>query len=427
MLRKCDSRKSKKMPETERKGFHFILFMHTIVEKGVDYMSLKQFTTTDFQRQWLERLQGERENFAEHADYNDRHSSFPHRNVQTLVELGYTTLTLPKEYGGGGISATDHALFQEMIGSMDGATALAIGWHQAVVGEIYTTRLWTEEQLTSFAKLLKEGALVNRAMSEARTGSPARGGRPGTNAVRSENGWVLNGRKIFTTMSPALTHFLVSAWVEENNAIGTFLVPSHAEGLSIDETWDVVGMRASESHDLVLEDVYVEDIALVEPTPPERKGVVNPWALHTPACYLGIARAARDYAVNFSLHHKPNSIDTTISELPNVREHIGQMEWRLQSARNTLYNVAAMCDDDRRDSITTELAAAKHIVTNLAVDIVDRAMRLVGGSSLQMKSPLQRYYRDVRAGLHNPPMDDMVIQMLAAKALEKNDKVDDYR
>jgi len=389
-------------------------------------MSLKQFTKTDFQRQWLKRLQAERENFAEYADYNDRNASFPHRNVQTLVEMGYTTLTLPKEYGGGGITATSHALFQEMIGSMDGATALAIGWHQAIVGEIYTTRLWTEEQLSSFAEELKNGALVNRAMSEARTGSPARGGRPGTTAVRSGDGWKISGRKIFTTMSPALTHFLVSAWIEETETIGSFLIPADLEGVSIDETWDVVGMRASESHDLVLEDVYVEDAALVEPTPPEYKGVVNPWALHTPACYLGIARAARDYAVEFSLNHKPNSIDTTISELPNVREHIAQMEWRLQSARNTLYNVAAMCDDDRLDSITTELATAKHIVTNLAVEIVDRAMRLVGGSSLQMKSPLQRYYRDVRAGLHNPPMDDMVMMQLAAKALEKHDKVDEF-
>ena len=77
---------------------------------------------------------------------------------------------------------------------------------------------------------------------------------------------------------------------------------------------------------------------------------------------------------------------------------------------------------DQRKLLNQELGAAKHIVTNAAIRIVDQAMRLVGAKSLDLSNPLQRYYRDVRAGLHNPPMDDMVISKLAHAAIEDMNK-----
>lgn len=76
-------------------------------------------------------------------------------------------------------------------------------------------------------------------------------------------------------------------------------------------------------------------------------------------------------------------------------------------------------DPARQGLITNEMAVAKHTVTNLAIEIVDKAMRVVGAKSLQLTNPLQRYYRNVRAGLHNPPMDDMTIIKLATAAIEQ--------
>lgn len=75
-------------------------------------------------------------------------------------------------------------------------------------------------------------------------------------------------------------------------------------------------------------------------------------------------------------------------------------------------------DEDRQRDITNEALVAKHIVTNSAITVVDKAMRLVGAKSLQLTNPLQRYYRDVRAGLHNPPMDDLTILKLAQTAIQ---------
>ena len=69
--------------------------------------------------------------------------------------------------------------------------------------------------------------------------------------------------------------------------------------------------------------------------------------------------------------------------------------------------------------MTNELGAVKYTITNSAIDIVDKAMRIVGAKSLQRQNPLQRYYRDVRAGLHNPPMDDVTILKLAQTAIQK--------
>ena len=383
-------------------------------------VSKSLFVKTDAQKEWLERLAEYKDSFQRYSKEVDEQSRFPKENVEALVKLGYTKLTVPKEYGGEGLRVTDMVLLQETIASYDSSTALAIGWHQSVVGELYESKLWEESKLDLFAQEILKGALVNRAASEAQTGSPTRGGRPGTSAVKKDGKWVITGQKTFTTMSPVLTHFLVSAWVEEKEAIGFFLIDRDSKGLSIKETWDVIAMRGTESHDLILDHVEVAEEQFVELNQGPRGNKINGWLLHIPACYLGIAQAARDYAVQYATEYSPNSIQGTISELPNVQSLIGQMDLELMKARHFLYSVAEAYDDEaRRPLLTNELGVAKHIVTNSAITIVDKAMRIVGAKSLQLSNPLQRHYRDVRAGLHNPPMDDMTISKLAQAAINQ--------
>lgn len=383
-------------------------------------MSKVLFVKTAEQKEWLIKLNQLKQSFQTFSKEVDEKSRFPKENIEALVNLGYTKLTLPKEYGGNGHGVYDMVLLQETIASFDSATGLSIGWHQGVVGELYGKKLWQEDHLQTFAKKINNGALVNRAASEDQTGSPTRGGKPTTTAVKKDGKWVITGRKSFTTMSPVLTHFLTSAWVEEKEGIGFFLIDRNSNGLSIDETWDVIAMRGTESHDLVLDGVEVPDVCFVEFNNGQRGNQINGWLLHIPACYLGIAQAARDYAVKYSTEYSPNSIKGTISDLPNVQNLIGQMDLELMKARHFLYSVAEAYDDtSRRPLLTNELGVAKHIATNSAITIVDLAMRLVGAKSLQRSNPLQRYYRDVRAGLHNPPMDNMTISKLAQTAISE--------
>jgi alkylation response protein AidB-like acyl-CoA dehydrogenase len=377
------------------------------------------FVKTDLHREWLQKLNEAGPEFSSRSAEIDEQSKFPKENVNTLVQLGYTSLPVPKAYGGKGIGIYDMVLFQETIASHDSATGLSIGWHMGVTGELYEKKLWDDTMLDFFAKEALKGALINRAVSEALTGSPTRGGRPGTTAVKKDGRWEISGRKTFTTMSPALTYFLTSAWIEEKNAIGFFLLHKDLDGLSIEETWDVISMRGTESHDLVLDRVTVDESMLVEINEGPRGNNINGWVLHIPACYLGIAQAARDYALRFALEYSPNSIQGTISELPNVQRLIGEIDLELIRMRHFIYSVAEAYDDEkRRPFITNELGAVKYTVTNAAIAIVDKAMRIVGAKSLQRQNPLQRYYRDVRAGLHNPPMDDMTIHKLAMGAIQ---------
>lgn len=136
---------------------------------------------------------------------------------------------------------------------------------------------------------------------------------------------------------------------------------------------------------------------------------------------MGIAQAAQDYAITFAKDYSPNSIKGAIIDLPNVQQKIGEMEFELMRARHFLYSVANKWDeanDDTRSGMQPELGAVKLAVTNAAITVVDLAMRVAGARSLSVKNPLQRYYRDVRAGLHNPPMDDMTIQALAKNAIK---------
>ena len=145
------------------------------------------------------------------------------------------------------------------------------------------------------------------------------------------------------------------------------------------------------------------------------------WLLHIPACYLGIAHAARSFAIRFATEYRPNSLPGPIAELPHIQQQIGSMEEELSVARTYMYALADRWDrlPEQRAAMRPEFGVAKKLAVGSALAVVDQAMRIVGGASLSRALPLERYYRDVRAGLHNPPMDDAVTRMLAQRALQE--------
>ncbi|MEH7333458.1 acyl-CoA dehydrogenase family protein [Neobacillus drentensis] len=357
--------------------------------------------------------------FINRAHQVDIEGSFPFENIQDLKNSGYTSLTVPQKYGGEEISLYELIRLQEVIAEGDGATALSIGWHMGILLNLGEKEPWDEVIFRVLCEKVKQGALINSAQSEPMTGSPTRGGRPETSAQKSGNNWLIHGRKTFTTMSPVLDYFIVSAAIKDSNEIGNFLIPRSANGVNIEETWDSIALRGTGSHDLVLKNVMIPNENFVEQVRPESKRA-NGWLLHIPACYLGIAKAAKRYAIQFAENYAPNSIQGTIIDLPNVQQKIGEIELKIMQSEYFLYSVAKQWDvsnEQERNKMGPILGAAKLTVTNSAISIVDLAMRIVGAKSLSLQNPLQRYYRDVRAGLHNPPMDDMTIQLLAKHSI----------
>jgi len=372
------------------------------------------------QKDTYEKLLPLVEKFKKRAFKIDEEGTFPFENIQELKEAGYTRLSLESKYGGDELRLYDFLLFQELIAQGDASTALSIGWHMGITMDLCEKQPWNQQMLDFIFKEIEKGALINTAATEPKTGSPTRGGKPETTAVKTKKGWQINGRKTFTTMSPVLNYFLVKASIEGEEEIGLFLIPRETSGLSIEETWDMIAMRGTGSHDLVLENVDIEHDFLVERLGGFKKNEPSGWLLHIPACYMGTAIAARDYAVAFAKEYSPNSIEGTISELPNVQRLVGEMELELMQARHFMYSVASKWDETSdRSALAGELAAVKHVVTNSACTVVDKAMRIVGARSLQRSNPLQRYYRDVRAGLHNPPKDDMTVINLAKQAFTR--------
>jgi alkylation response protein AidB-like acyl-CoA dehydrogenase len=384
----------------------------------VNYLD-EQFIQTTTQKELLVKTDKLSKEFALTADKYDREGSFPFLHFDRLKEEGYLKLTIPKQYGGTGATLYEFLLVQEKIAQGDAATALSLGWHLGLIMHLNETQKWDINTYERICKeIISDNKLINSAATEPNSGSPARGGKPETIATKKEGKWVINGKKIFTSLAPALDYFIVPATIEETGEIGDFLIPRSQVGLSIEETWDTLGMRGTRSDDLILKSVEVPIGALVEKKQQREKPSAQGWLLHIPACYIGIAMAARNEALEFSKTYQPTSLTYPIKDVPEVRRKVAEMDLKLTTARTFMYSIAEKWDAAKgeRATLAYDLAVAKTIVTNTAVEVVDLAMRIVGGQSLFRSNALQRYYRDVRAGLHNPPSDDITFKILADRA-----------
>ncbi|WP_404449785.1 acyl-CoA/acyl-ACP dehydrogenase [Sutcliffiella horikoshii] len=380
---------------------------------------IRSFARTEDQENIYSKASSLASNFYTRAAYHDQNAVFPFENFQALKDEELLDLTIPKEYGGKGAGLYDFVLLQETIAQGDGPTALSLGWHLGIMMNEGINKSWPKDIYEKVCRdIVQQKILINSAHSEKNTGSPARGGKPGTIAKKLPEGdWQINGRKNFTSLAPVLDYFIISASIEGTTDVGEFLLPRELMGISIEETWNTMSMRATRSDDLVLSEVIVDKKALLyikKQKTPKPQG----WLLHIPACYLGIAIAARNEAVSFADTYHPNSLPHPIKEVPKVRERVAKMDLELTTARHLLYSVARLWDEDpdKRDELVGELAIAKLVATNSAISVVDEAMRIVGAQSLHAEHPLQRHYRDVRAGLHNPPADEITMELLAKQA-----------
>jgi len=395
-------------------------------------MSFLAYPTTNTQKDLLALAGNLADTFAKRADEYDWEGRFPLENFEDLRRSGYLALVIPSNLGGGGFSLLDIMHAQYRLAQGDGSTALVTSMHMIHIARLVDGRTDCPPLVEKICRdVVERGALINSAVSEPATGSPSRGGRSQTTARRQPDGsWLINGRKTFTTGSHALYYILVGCSIEdESNANlpplkaekGNFLVQQSTPGVRIEDTWNSLAMRGTGSNDLLLENVHVGADAYVEeqvsPTAGAQQRLAG-WSALTSAVYLGIAQAARDEAIRFARERRPNSLQKPIASVPHIQEKTGKMELALLQSQAVIFGLAEQFSHDPMSVDPSLFAAAKYLATNHSIEIVDLAMRIVGAASLSLSSPLQRYYRNVRAGLHNPPMDDVVLSMLAKRALE---------
>lgn len=360
---------------------------------------------------------------ADQADAHDRNNTFPHDTFAALRESGYLALTVPEDYGGRGVTAIELMLAQEHLARGSGAVALGATMHLGIVGGLAESRSWPPELLERFfTEVVEGGALINSAASEPDLGSPSRGGSFSTTAEWDGDEWRINGRKTWTTLSPGLAYAQVQLTVIEADGSpgrGVFLVPMSTPGVRVEETWDNASMRASGSNDVVFEDVRVPDANRLPGPSGAPANQPSAWSLIGSSVYLGIAQVARDFAVGFAQDRVPSGLGKPIAELETVQHRVARMDILLLQARSVLYSTAELWQDcpGERSTEGWRLAAAKYTVTNHAIEITDQALRVVGSAGLLKKYPLERYFRDVRAGLGNPPMDDVALTSIGKHAL----------
>lgn len=359
--------------------------------------------------------------FALEAADQDRTGDFPYANFDAIRASDLPRLVVPVELGGLGANLLETVMTVERLGVGDGSTALSTTMHLQTLGSAAESGGWPAPQFAWVcAEVVGRGALINSCASEPELGSPSRGGKPKTAARRVDSGlWSIAGRKSFASLAPALDYFIIPATLEEDGDVARFVVP-RSDAIEIVETWDAMGMRTTGSHDIILRDVVVPDANLISRSSESTGGGANAWfLLGVSAVYLGIAEAALAAAVRYAQARVPTALGRPIATLESVRRHLGQAAFLIQQTRSLLYHHAGLWDSEpaARGEMAAMLAVAKVSATNNAVAAVDHCMRAAGGASMTHALPLERYYRDVRAGLHHPIGDDETYLLLAKQAL----------
>jgi alkylation response protein AidB-like acyl-CoA dehydrogenase len=350
--------------------------------------------------------------FAARAAQHDRNASFPFENFKDLSEAGLLSLTVPVALGGHGAGARDTARVLGIFGKADPSTALVLSMHYIQHLVMARSTRWPGRLSRKLARETVEGvALINALRVEPDLGSPARGGLPATIARKTETGWRLSGRKIYSTGAPILKWYAVWAKTDEvETRVGLFLVPAGLPGTRIVETWDHLGLRASGSHDVAFEDVVFpldHEIDVRKPdewrVPDFTQAIVH--TIFVAAIYDGIARAARDWLLEFLKSRVPSNLGASLATLPRAQEVVGDIEARLAVNRRLIESFAGDFDDDVVLS-TTESNIVKLTVTNNAVAVVEAALSLSSNHGLARANPLERHYRDVLCGRVHTPQDD---------------------
>jgi alkylation response protein AidB-like acyl-CoA dehydrogenase len=339
------------------------------------------------------------------AAEHDRDNTFVAENYALLRDAGYTRLAVPKELGGLGATLRQVCYAQAELAKYCGATALAINMHIYVT--LVTAYRW-RHGATETAGLLRsvadDGAILM-------TSGGSDGIWPSAVASRVEGGYRVSGRKVFCSQAPAATMITTSAVYEdprEGMTVLAIMVPMSGEGVRIIETWDTLGMRGTSSHDTQLTEVFVPDQAVITRREWGKVDVSlrNALVHITPTVstvYFGIASGARDEAVRTVLQRKTGNGEPVANDLI-IQRQIGLMEYRLRTAWWSLVGALDELGDDyalgEREVGLTQMA--KRDVLLAAQEVVDTAMETVGGSSYFRRSPLERAYRDVRAGKYHP-------------------------
>jgi alkylation response protein AidB-like acyl-CoA dehydrogenase len=373
-----------------------------------------QFHVTEQQRELQQRARCLAADFATRAAQHDREASDPLENYAALRTAGFYGLNVPAELGGAGIGLLGWSLAAEELAQGCASTALSFNMHLSVVGPLMDSPLVPRDTKERLAKLVvHEGKLIGGNFSEPTTSGLVGTPVPLTRARRVDGGYRITGRKAFASMIAAADYVMVMAAPDEaapSTAAMLLLVPPDAPGRRVEKVWDTLGMRATRSDSMILDECWVSDDALLlrsdDIVPFRRDGANWFWASYT-AVYLGIAVAAYRAIIETVHGRTPPGFTQSLAYHPDVRRQVAEMSVDLEAARLLTYHSAWLSDTEGpTPAVLSALYRAKYFVGEAVTRITRTAMTLGGAHALFKSSPLERLFRDgAVAPVQFPPRD----------------------
>ena len=372
-------------------------------------------TANDSPRKFLNLAATHADDFKARVSQHDRENSFPFENVAAMKASGYLNMTLPAEFGGGGANLLDFVLAQERLARGDGPTAVAINMHIFLTGvHADLWRLGDESERPFIEAVARDSLVLCSGTSDPKINTMV--GFAGLNdttrrAEKVDGGYRVNGRAGFGSLSMVADFFEETAHYDDpvkGPLCLLFFVPANTSGLTIQNNWDTMSIRASASHDLVWDNVFVPDInvkARAARSFDTYARVFISWFLTSiSACYLGIAQAAHDYAIDWACGRSQIPFDRPVSHYPGNQFLAAEMEVGLRAARAMLLQTISALGEP----YPSRQSAADGSVCLQALRDRDRGKRRGQGDAhswrrgISRSGPLEQYYRDVRAAIIHP-------------------------
>jgi alkylation response protein AidB-like acyl-CoA dehydrogenase len=371
--------------------------------------------------------QGLLERCRQRAAAYDRENRFFHEDFDELKDAGYFLMTVPQEFGGHGMRLHEVAQQTRRLAYYAAPTALACNMHHYWVG--LAADLWRAGD-RSCEWLLRDaaaGEIFAAGHSESGNDLPLL--LSTTQAKRVPGGYCFNGRKSFGSLSPVWTrlgmHGMDASDPEAPQIVHAF-VPRDTAGVTIKETWDVMGMRATSSQDTVLDNVFVPDTHIARVLPAGAAGMdhfvlgIFAWALlNFGNIYYGLAQRIRDIAVESVKNKTSLGLTRTMAYHPATQYKVAEMQLAMSAVEPQLdaATKAWSAVDQHGPEMAPMIIAAKYNTVETAWKVADIAMELSGGFGMFKKSELERLFRDCRAGRFHPANSALTHELIAKMTL----------
>ncbi|MFT4042777.1 MAG: acyl-CoA dehydrogenase family protein [Gordonia sp. (in: high G+C Gram-positive bacteria)] len=380
-----------------------------------------EFPVPDLSEEGLARVTAE---IAGYAQEYDRSTEIPWKSLEVLHRAGLTTARIPTERGGPGLSDLDLARAVVAVGEGDPSVAIIL------VNTLLSSQgfggigTWYDAYYEDFLERSAQGlTLTNFAGAEPDLGASARGGLPATNVTRAGDGWVLNGRKGWVTGSRALNYLLVHAVALEEGRdpqSGFVTLPTDRPGITWLDTWDHLGLRASNTHDVVFENVELPLGAFIPAvgspaTGPQARPLPPSILAHT-GLYIGVARAARSAFRDFTRSRVPTSLGKPISQTERIQAVAGEIDLQITTAETLLYGtLLRIANGD--ESAAAQIPLIKTAISRAVISATQTAVAALGNPGLTRHNSLERHLRNALCVRVHPPQEDVALVTAGKRVL----------